>query len=174
MNIHVIRMLALTALLILSACQPVEQVDMSEYIQPDPETYVSLMPVIREYFFYLKQAVITGEIDTFFQHYPELQTGVDLDQGINTAANHIASVQSLTPMDGNIFPEYYEKIKALQTGTGIEILVHGMELYIWKDAESVFQESGGEFKIVLHLRKEGDGWQVYRTDEVTLAEWRDF
>jgi len=83
-------------------------------------------------------------------------------------------MQSLSPFDGNIHPEYYERIKIRQSGAGVEILVHGIELYLWNNDGNIFTESGGEFKMVLLLRKEGDSWQIIQTDQVTLHEWKDF
>ena len=56
----------------------------------------------------------------------------------------------------------------------IEILTHGIELYLYRDAAGNFSQTGGEFKIVLYLRPEGEGWTLFRTNQVTLAEWKDF
>jgi hypothetical protein len=60
------------------------------------------MPVIREYFYLLKQAVLTGDPNLLFSRYHDLATGTDREKGINTEAQHIASMQSLSPFDGNI------------------------------------------------------------------------
>ena len=81
-------------------------------------------------------------------------------------------MHGLDPIDGNIHPAYYEKIKVHQSETGVQVLIHGMELYLQKNAQGEFSESGGEFELVLFMRQEGDLWQVYQTDEVTLQEWK--
>jgi len=36
-----------------------------------------------------------------------------------------------------------------------------MELYLWDKDGLGFDESGGEFKMVLYLRKVGDTWEIY-------------
>ena len=128
------------------------------------------MPVIREYFYLLKQAVLTGDPNLLFSRYHDLATGTDREKGINTEAQHITSMQSLAPFHGNIYPEYYESIKIKGSSTELEIMVHGMKLYLYQDADGSYDESGGEFKMVLYVRKEGDTWQIYRTDQVTLPE----
>ncbi len=79
--------------------------------------------------------------------------------------------KSFNLFDGNIFPEYYERIKVKMTQDGAEVLVHGMELYLFVDDYGNFSDSGGEFKIVLYLKKKDARWNVYKTDEVTLSEW---
>ena len=66
-----------------------------------------------------------------------------------------------TTVDSNIFPEYYEKIKIREIEDEIHILLHEMELYLWDKDGLGFDESGGEFKMVLYLRKVGDTWEIY-------------
>ena len=58
----IIALLALTSLaacaLVQTATVPVDPTNTGEYAEPDPETYVDFMPIIREYFHYRKQAFI--------------------------------------------------------------------------------------------------------------------
>ena len=145
--------------------------DISDFSELDPETYVTLMPAIREYFYYRKQAVISGSTEELWQHYPELSQNIEVEAGINAEKFHIQNYQGLQPFDGNIFPEYYERLKINKTPEGYEVLLHGMELYLWRDGNN-FDESGGEFKIVLYLRQNGEFWSVFQTDEVTQMEWQ--
>lgn len=166
------RVVLLLLLFLLTTCGTAKNDQFSEFVQPDPETYVKLMPLIREYFFYRKQAVLNGEMDRFYDRYPALQERINIDQGINLEANEVHHMQSLAPFDGNILPEYYEKIRVRETEGEIQILVHGMALYLWKDSAGMFEESGGEFMMVIFLNKEGGEWHVYKTDEVTLKEWK--
>ncbi|MEA3327850.1 MAG: hypothetical protein U9R53_11190 [Chloroflexota bacterium] len=159
---------------LLSACAPSNRSDSPTFTEPDPETYVSLMPPILEYFYHRKEAVLSGDLQAFYRRYPDLEHNTNFEKGINTESTLISSYHALAPFDGNIHPEYYEKIKISQSENGIRVLVHGMELYLLKNSQGKFGESGGEFKLVLFMRQEGDTWQVYQTDEVTLQEWQDF
>jgi len=156
---------------LLSACAPSSTIETSTFKEPDPETYVSLMPPVLEYFYYRKQAVLTGDVSAFYQRYPDLEHSTDIESGINSESKFISNMHAMAPVDGNILPEYYEKIKISQSENNIQVLVHGMELYLSKDSQGKFGESGGEFKLVLLMRQEGDTWQVYQTDELTLQEW---
>jgi len=94
-------------------------------------------------------------MDRFYDRYPALQERINIDQGINLEANEVHYMQSLAPFDGNILPEYYEKIRVRETEGEIQVLAHGMALYLWKDSVGMFEESGGEFMMVIFLNKEG-------------------
>ncbi len=55
----------------------------------------------------------------------------------------------------------------------MEILVHGMELYLWNNEDDTFNESGGEFKMVLTVRKEGNTWQIITKQTVSpFRKWK--
>lgn len=173
----IIALLALTSLaacaLVQTAIVPAspDSTNTGEYAEPDPETCVDFMPIIREYFHYRKQAIILSNMDQFWARFPGLRQGVDIEKGINLEEFTMTGYKGLNPFDGNIFPEYYERIKVKMTPDGTEVLIHGMELYLWMDDYGNFSDSGGEFKIVLYLQKKGARWNVYKTDEVTLSEW---
>jgi hypothetical protein len=104
------------------------------------------MPVIREYFYLLKQAVLTGDPNLLFSRYHDLATGTDREKGINTEAQHITSMQSLAPFHGNIYPEYYESIKIKGSSTELEIMVHGMKLYLIKMQMDLMMNQVGSLK----------------------------
>jgi hypothetical protein len=148
--------------------------NVADFTQSEPDTWVMLMPAVQEYFYYRKQAVVTGNIKVLWERYPALQNGADISKGINAEQSIIASYETLKPFDGNIFPEEYEHIKVKWLGDKAEVLVHGTELYLWRDTAGNFTNSGGEFKVILFLEKRNNRWHVYRTDEVTMAEWHDF
>lgn len=146
-------------------------VAFAEFILPEPEVWVMLMKPVREYLYYRKQAVITGDVQVLWDRYPELQYGVDISRGINSEEFLVYNMKSLKSFDGNIFPEYYDRIKVYLAGGLAEVLVQGVELYLYRD-DSQFEDLGGEFKIVLYLiSRDNQPWTVYRTDEVTQAEW---
>ena len=146
----------------------------SSFTEPDPETFVALMPALREYFYYRKQAVITSNIEELWTHFPELKNEIGIEQGINSEEFIVTNYQGLKPFDGNIFPEYYERFRIKSTNGQVEVFVHGMELYTWLDENNKFEDSGGEFKIVLTLHRKDGHWVVYKTDDVTMSEWQQF
>lgn len=158
----------------MASCSPLKIFTSFEYIEPDPETYAAIMPVIREYFYYRKQAIISGSTEQLFSRYPELKRDIELSKGINAEEFHIKNYRQLQPVDGNIFPEYYEKIKLKIDHDKAEVLLHGMELYLFSDENNEYQDSGGELKMIIHMQRKNDRWCIYKTDEVTQSEWREF
>jgi hypothetical protein len=144
------------------------------FIRPDPETYVRVLPAVLEYFYYRKQAMISGSVETLWEKYPELKNDIDFSKGINSEGFFISNYHDLKLFDGNIFPEAYEPIKVKVRSDEIEVLVHGMELYLFLDENKEFTESGGEIKIVLYLHMKNGHWIVFKTDEVLQSEWQQF
>lgn len=171
----VLVLLSLLALLIpASACTPAGSPPASGFIEPDPGDYVRLAPIVWEYFYHRKAAVLAGNLDAFYVRYPDLATGADPEQGINAEVFHVEAYQDFDLLDGDIFPAYYEPLQVRTLTDQVEILTHGMEMYLYRDAAGNLNQAGGEFKIVLTLRPDGDGWTLYHTDQVTLAEWKEF
>ena len=171
--------MVLLVVIVLASCVPndlniqtVSPDNSTGFIKPDPETFVALMPAVREYFYYRKKAVTSGNIEELWAQFPELKDGTDFSNGINSEEFVVTNYQGLKPFDGNIFPEYYERFKVKLEKENAEILVHGMELYLCLDENGKFEDSGGEFKIVLYLRMRDGHWVVYKTDEVTIGEWQ--
>lgn len=147
---------------------------IAEFTEPDPETYVMVLPAVLEYFHYRKKAILSGNPEDVWEHYPELKIETDIPNGINMEGFVITNYQGLKLFDGNISPEHYEQIHVKTMNDNIQVLVHGMELYLFLDENGDFNESGGEFKIVLYLYRKGGRWVVFRTDEVTQSEWEEF
>lgn len=137
------------------------------FTDPNPETWVMLMPAVREYLYYRKEAVIAGNVEVLWAQYPELKVGADFSKGINAEEFFINNMQGLKPFDGNIFPEYYEQIKVNLLGESAEILIHGMELYLFVDETGKFDDSGGEFRIIIFLRHQDNQWIVYKTQDIS-------
>lgn len=158
---------------VLVSCSTNQTGEFVGFIDPDSETYVNLMPYIRESFYYRKQAIIEVDISAIYDRYPALSKEIDLDKGINIKGIFVRNMQSFEIIDGNIFPEFYEKIKLMETDGEIRKLVHGMELYLRQNDERGLSESGGEFKLVVYLRKDANNFEIYRTDEVTSREWKE-
>jgi hypothetical protein len=145
------------------------------FVEPDPSTWVMLMPAVDEYFYYRKQAMIANDVEVLWAHYPELRNDVNISKGINAEGFLISSYQGLKLFDGNIFPEDYERIRVKLAGAKAEVLVHGLELYLFRDENGNFQDSGGEIWIDLYMTRLGNNrWYVYKTDAVTDAEYSQF
>jgi len=146
-------------------------VNTADFKEPEPGAWVMLMKPVREYLYYRKKAVVAGDIKVLWDRYPALERDGDPAAGINAESLLVEGMEGLKPFDGNVFPETYERIKAFVTDGQAAVLVHGMELYLYLD-DGQFEDSGGEFKIVLYLCPTSDRpWTVYKTDEVTQAEW---
>lgn len=146
----------------------------SEFIEPEPDVYVSVLPAVLKYFYYRKQAIISRNVEGIWEEYPELRTDTDNLKGINAEGFLVSVYQGLKLLDGNIFPEYYDRMKVKIQGDEMEVLLHGMELYLFQDPYQQFSDSGGEFKIILFLRMKDGVWDVFKTDEVMPAEWHEF
>lgn len=41
----------------------------------DPSTWVSVMPAVREYFYYRKKAILSGDSQVLWNRYPDPETG---------------------------------------------------------------------------------------------------
>jgi len=166
----------LTLLFLLTGCNQskISNNPVEEFMEPDPGLYVELMPAIREYFYLRKQAMLLNDSTDFYENYPDLLKDVDLAKGINAETKFFEYTHSQKPFDGNILPDFYERMAVKQTETETQVLLHGIELYLWKNIHSEYDEFGGEFKIVLFMRQQESGWQIFKTDEVTLDEWKSF
>ena len=132
------------------------------------------MPAVREYFYYRQKAIISNDIDKLWTHFPELQNGVDLDKGINREEFVVSIYQDLKPIDGNFFPEQYERIRVKIVNDKAEVYVHGIELLLWVDENGNFEDSGGEIKIILYMQKQNNRWIVYKTDQIRMGEQNPF
>jgi hypothetical protein len=140
----------------------------------DPHTWVTIMPAVREYFYYRQKAIISNNIEEFWAHYPELKNGMDISKGINQEEFLRDTYQFLKPFDGNFFPEQYERLRIKIINDKAEVYVHGMELLLYVDEEGDFQESGGEIRIILFMQKKNNRWVVYKTDEIHMGEPNPF
>ena len=140
----------------------------ADFTEPDPATWVMLMKPVREYFYYRKMAIINANVQILWDHYPELKQGFDRSEGINIESFMVDMYQGMKPFDGNIYPEFYDKIKVIMGNGTAEVLVHGMELYTYKDNTGQFDDSGGELKIILVLSSPDDqNWTVVKTVDIT-------
>jgi hypothetical protein len=102
------------------------------FSEVNPNQWSMLMSPVREYLYYRKQAVVNGDVSQLWARYPELKQSAVPDQGINLEPAVIDSYQSFQPIDGNIEPEKYERLKAKVSGDQAEVIIHGMELYLYR------------------------------------------
>ena len=152
----------------LTTITPMSDSVSASFSEPDPETWVKFMYIVREYFYYRKKAMVAGSAEILWKRYPELKQGIDISKRINSEGNTISNYQGLKPFDGNVEPEGYERMKVKLSGENAEVLVHGSELYLYRDEAGNFEDSGGELEIVLFLRKDGNQWTLYKTMEVGM------
>ena len=139
----------------------------TDYVDPDPTTWVMLMKPVREYFYYRKKAVVSGDIQALWNRYPPLSQGVDVSRGWNSEAFLVQNMRPLGPFDGDISIESYEQIKVIVSDTRAAVLTHGLEMYL-TGAQGQFDESGSEFKIIVFVCELGDqSWTVYGTHDIT-------
>jgi hypothetical protein len=140
----------------------------ADYTEPDPATWVMLMKPVREYFYYRKQAVVTGNIQVLWERYPALSQGEDIREGLNAEAFFVENMKGLKPFDGNMSPESYEPMKVIVSGDQAAVLTHGSEMYLFREADGQLDESGSELKIILFMCSNGSGqWTVYQTHDIS-------
>lgn len=137
--------------------------------QVTPEQYAAFVPMVNRYFYVRKQAVLAGDPEVLWREFPALKEGNNRQAGINAEAGVISGYRSAGPIDGNVDPESYARLKVLVDGDKAVVLVNGTEMYLTKE----FTESGGQVQVMLYLEKAGAGWRLVRTDETTLAEFHD-
>lgn len=160
-----------SALLLLTACAPGGRGGLQpERPATDPALAAELMPVINEYLDLRIQAVVSGSTDALWARFPDLSRERDPARGINAEPEHVEGFRTLKPISGRIDPEHYEVIKFAATQREVRADLHGMELYRWREPSGTESDAGGEFMLSIHLREQENGWQVVKTDEVTLTE----
>ncbi len=134
---------------------------------PDPRTFAEMLPVVLEYLYYRKRAVISGETREFLDRYPALREGANAASGVNDEARMIAIFkQAFTLIDGDIDPEHYERMKVRRDGASVEVIIHMLETYLRRG----FSITGGESRLKLSLQQSADTWTLVRTDALTDGE----
>jgi len=134
---------------------------------PDPQTFAEMMPVVLEYLYYRKRAVISGETREFLDRYPALREGANAASGVNDEARMIAIFkQAFTLIDGDIDPEHYERMKVRRNGASVEVIIHMLETYLRRG----FSITGSESRLKLSLQQSADTWTLVRTDALTDGE----
>lgn len=164
------RVIALVSLLlVLGGCRS------SATPQPIPSNEIvlpgsAISTAVNEYFFYRKRAIIARDAELLWTRYPLLRSSEDLAAGINTEgwlATRSDTARSLADLIYDL--DRYERMRTLSaSGDSVVVRVHGLEKYIQRDFSD---GTAGEFILDVQLARDGAGWTVVRTDEMTLAEF---
>lgn|GEM_PF-3037265 len=135
-----------------------------------PATWVALMPAVREYCYYLKRAIVAGNVGVLWQRYPALQQGASATtgSGTNVESFYVDQYRQLHPFDGDISPESYAPIKVKLAGDRAEVLVHGSASYLRLSYDNAgkqfFDMSSAEFVVQLFLQRGAGTWTVVQTE----------
>lgn len=146
--------------------------DVEGFVEPELSDWVQYIKPVREYMYLRTQALLKNDINILWERYPALKEHINLAEGINVEQNELESLnKGHRLVDANYDIENYERIKVKTLNENeVIILVHGSILYLADD----FEESGGEFLMQLFLRRNGDNWDVVKTDEYTLPEYKEW
>ncbi|MGF7047462.1 putative lipoprotein NlpE involved in copper resistance [Paenibacillus sp. DS2015] len=151
--------------------QQKSETDTEGFIEPEPSEWVKYIKPVREYLHYRTQSVVNGDITMLWKRYPQLEGNVDRNKGINSEQYEDGNILSGSFIDANFSEESHGRIKVKTMNEHeVIILVHGGIVYLKDD----FDESGGEFLIKLFLEKKDNQWNVVKTDEYTLPEYKEW
>ncbi|NSL51653.1 hypothetical protein [Calidifontibacillus erzurumensis] len=140
------------------------------FVEPEPSDWVEYSKPVREYMYYRTQAVIKNDINILWKRYPELKKTINVEEGINLEKNEVETLNNgFKVLDANYDIENYERIKVKKIDENeMIVLVHGSLLYLLDD----FEETGGEYLMKVFLKRNGEQWDVVKTDEYTLLEYK--
>jgi hypothetical protein len=137
--------------------------------EPPPPLPRGLERAVHEYFHLRKRALVAGDPAPLLARYPRLADTTARRQGVN-AEVWLARSRGAAPgpryIDADVDARAAGPMEFLLRGDSARVRVRGREMFLLED----YTPSGGEFDLTLHLVRRGDGWEVVRTDEVTLAE----
>ncbi|MRX72421.1 hypothetical protein GJU40_09685 [Bacillus lacus] len=144
--------------------------DIEGFVEPESSDWVKYTKPVREYMYHRTQAVINNDINILWVRYPELKENIDPVKGVNVEKNEVESLnQGFDLLDANYNIESYERIKVNAINDNeVTVLVHGSIVYLRDD----FDESGGEYLIKVFLKQNDSQWNVVKTDEYTLPEYK--
>lgn len=144
--------------------------DSDGFVEPEPSDWAEYIKPIREYMYYRTQAVINKDINILWNRYPALKENINLEEGINAEKQEVESLnKKFNLLDANYNIEGYErlKVKVLHENEAV-VFVHGNIVYLRDD----FEESGSEYFMEIFLKRDGDSWNVVKTEEYTLPEYK--
>lgn len=137
---------------------------------PAPAAAVALLPAVREYCYYLKKAILAGDVGVLWARYPALRSHAERSAGAgtNTEAYWVDLYRPLHPFDADISPEAYAPIVVKLAGDRADVAVHGWLSLLRPGYDSAgkefFAESGAEFRVTLLLQRRQGTWTVVQTE----------
>lgn len=134
-----------------------------------PGTPVST--TVNAYFHHRKLALVARDPEILWARFPDLRSGEDLATGINTEgwlAAHSDTARDIVDVVYEL--DRYARIQMRTLDPGLVVRVHGLERYVQRDFTD---GTAGEFVLDLHLKRDGAGWTVVKTDHMTLSEHHD-
>jgi len=137
-------------------CQP------AGFTTPEPGMWVEVAALLREYFYFRKQAILKQDISLLWERYPALREPYLPTRGIN--AERLEVDHTRPYLDGNI--AFDRDFRVRLRGDTLQVYVHGWEEYLLPD----FSITGSEFYIQLDFQRRGFRWELTRTDALTEAE----
>ena len=129
--------------------------------------YPDVVALVREFHDRYAAALLTCDVRKLWDRFPALATGQDLGRGVNIEGVRVPGLCGTRIARARFELERYEPLQVREHLGGTDVTVHGVEWFELADGNT----SGGEFKKTFTLRRAASGWEVVRTDEVTLAEW---
>lgn len=146
--------------------------DIEGFVEPESSDWVKYTKPVREYMYHKTQAVINNDINIIWERYPESKENIDREKGINVEKNEVESFnQGFDLLDANYNIESYERIKVNAINDNeVIVRVHGSIVYLRNN----YDESGGEYLIKVFLKQKNNQWNVVKTDEYTLPEYKEW
>ena len=154
----------MAAVLLLAACG-----DPPEPPVPPPPPTPALERAVHEYFHLRKRALVSADPAPLLARYPRLADTTARTQGVNAEvwlARSRTAPGGPRYVDADVDPVAGGPLEWAVEGDSARVRARGREMFLLED----FTPSGGAFDLTIHLVRDGGGWQVVRTDEVTLAE----
>ena len=137
--------------------------------EPPPPLPRELERAVHEYFHLRKRALLTGDPAPLLARYPRLADTTARRQGVNAEvwlARSRGASRNPRYIDADVDPRADGPVDFVLRGDSARVRVRGREMFLLED----YTPSGGAFDLTLHLVRGAGGWEVVRTDEVTLAE----
>lgn len=167
--VSILFVMGCSSLVRMSPTEPGARDGDLNFVEPEPSEWVIYQAILNEYFYHRTQAVIENDMDILHERYPSLSENISIEEGINIEGTEVKSYnEGLTLIDTNYNFEHYDRLKVNRVSENEAVLlVHGLNLYMTAD----FGESGGEFLMEVHLKKNDDHWEIIKTDEYTISEY---
>jgi hypothetical protein len=142
------------------------------FLEPHSTDWVKYIQPVREYMYYRTSAVLQNDISILWERYPKLKNNMNPEIGINIEMEQVQSLNDhFHLIDANFSEEGRERIKVKEINDHeVIVLVHGGIGYLRDN----FEESGGEILIKLYMERARNQWNMVKTDEYLLHEYKEW